>query len=477
MADPNGTLTISADTDAEGAITERVPALVIAWCVQEPERIGEAFLATDGPYVLGRGGPRDGDPHPRLLPVRQLPGRLETRLPLVGQGLSRVQLTVTRRRAALEVACVGKLPLFVNGDRVERAVVESGDVLVLGRQLVLRCTERPALLPQISGFEHRFGAADAYGIVGESPAAWEVRRQIAFTAARRGHVLVSGPSGSGKELVARALHERSARRTGPFVARSAATLPESLAEAELFGHARNYPNPGMPQREGLVGRAQGGTLFLDEIGELPDNLQTRLLRVLDAGEYERLGEGRTRTADFRCVGATNRPLDALRHDLAARLPLRIEVSGLDERLDDVPLLVVHLLRRMATDDPDVAERVFADGDARSSPRLATSLVRTLLRHTFHTHTRELELLLWRAVEHSDGPLELPPDATSSPPVGGGLDYEPVDPNSLTAEQVQEALDACNGVQQKAWRALRLPNRHALARLIRKHGLVVRKRTD
>src|SRR6185369_7117992 len=119
-------------------------------------------------------------------------------------------------------------------------------------------------------------------------------------------------------------------------------------DAELFGNVKNYPNPGTPEREGLIGEADGSTLFLDEIGELPVHMQAHLLRVLDrGGEYQRLGDSRAQRADLRVVAATNRPLDALKHDFLARLTLRLEIPSLDERRDDIPLLARHLLRRAA----------------------------------------------------------------------------------------------------------------------------------
>ena len=117
--------------------------------------------------------------------------------------------------------------------------------------------------------------------------------------------MLLGETGTGKELAARAVHRFSTRADRPLVARNAATMPAGLIDAELFGNARNYPNPGMAERPGLVGQADGGFLFLDEIGELPSELQAHLLRVLDAGgEYQRLGESRVRRSDFRLLAAT-----------------------------------------------------------------------------------------------------------------------------------------------------------------------------
>src|SRR5262249_66785 len=161
-----------------------------------------------------------------------------------------------------------------------------------------------------------------------TPLAWALRDTVAFAARAEGHVLVRGESGSGKELCATAIHRLSTRGERALVARNAATFPAGLVDAELFGNAKNHPNPGTAEREGegLVGEGDGGTLFLDEIGELPAALQAHLLRVLDRnGEYQRLGESRVRRADLRVVAATNRGVAELKHDFAARFTLAVEI--------------------------------------------------------------------------------------------------------------------------------------------------------
>src|SRR5262249_4513267 len=151
-----------------------------------------------------------------------------------------------------------------------------------------------------------FGAPDPHGILGESPAAWALREHLSLAAHSGQHILLLGQSGTGKELAARAIHALSPRRDKPFIARNAATFPEGLVDAELFGTAKGYPNAGSPERPGLIAEADGGTLFLDEIGELPAHLSSHLLRVLDrGGEYQRLGESRVRRSDLRVVAATN----------------------------------------------------------------------------------------------------------------------------------------------------------------------------
>jgi DNA-binding NtrC family response regulator len=301
--------------------------------------------------------------------------------------------------------------------------------------------------------------------VGETPRLGQLRDELAFYARRAGHALVLGPSGSGKELCARALHRLSARSRGPFVARNAATLPEGLIDAELFGNERNYPNPGMRERPGLVGEADGGTLFLDEIGEIPEGLQAHLLRLLDSGEYHRLGGTAARRADLRLVGATNRPAEALKHDVAARLGLRIQTPGLDERREDIPLLILALLERLAASDPALRSEFFDP-----APRVDPGLVAALIQHTYSTHLRELESLLVLSMAGSrQGFLELTPavrerlQARREAAPGG---------SAPSREEIEAAL-ARTGTATRAWQELGLSSRDALNRLMKKYGIRIR----
>ena len=197
------------------------------------------------------------------------------------------------------------------------------------------------------------------------------------------------------------------------MARNAATLPPGLVDAELFGNARNYPNPGAPERPGLIGQADGGTLFLDEIGEASHEVQAHLLRVLDAGEYHRLGEATARRADLRLIAATNRADSELKHDLCARLPLRVKVPDLDERREDIPLLCGHLLRHARQANPEIGARFFS---RLTTPRLDPALVDHLVRRPYTTHVRELDAILWRAMTASTSDVvTLPAEPETTPP--------------------------------------------------------------
>lgn len=204
------------------------------------------------------------------------------------------------------------------------------------------------------------------GLVGSSPAFQEMIRIIGRLSGSDIPVLITGETGTGKELVARALHQHSPRAKGPFVAINTAAIPDDLLESELFGHERGAFTGAAEKRLGRFEQANGGTLFLDEIGDMPLSLQSRLLRVLAEGEYYRLGGHDLVRADVRIVTATHRDLPSLvdsgqfRADLYHRLKvITLRVPPLRERLDDVPALVRHFLREAGREfrlPPKMAER-------------------------------------------------------------------------------------------------------------------------
>lgn len=454
-----------------------VPALVIAWSAAEPDRVGEvAFLpGKGGERLLGRGPELDDDPVPRLFFAKQRPGQFGTEREILGPQISRRQLIVRIRRGEIVCERIGSCPMAINGHIADSGALRTGDTLSLKDQLVLVCVRRPRKMPDASSYpDHSaitFGAADRFGMVGESPLSWRLRNDIAFLANAVGHVLVVGESGVGKEVAARAIHGHSPRSHRKIVARSAATIPDTLIDAELFGNVGNYPNPGMRDRPGLIGEADGSSLFLDEIGELPQPLQARLLRVLDSGgEYSRLGEAKSRRADFRLIAATNRGTDELKHDFAARFTLRLEIPGLNDRREDVPLLIRYLLARAAEGNPDVARRYFdADDAAFERPRIAPDLVAYLVRHRYALHARELESLLWKAMLSSpENFIGLTPDVEGE--TARTAASEPVEPQALTRDKVDEALGRHSGNITRAARELGLKNRYVLYRIMKKLGV-------
>jgi len=198
--------------------------------------------------------------------------------------------------------------------------------------------------------------AKAFGdMIGQGPSVKQLQRQIEMVAPTDATVLILGESGTGKELVAHEIHKRSRRSGRPLIRVNCASIPRELYESEFFGHIKGAFTGAVKDRAGRFEAAQGGTLFLDEVGEIPLELQSKFLRVLQEGQYERVGEERTRTVDVRIIAATNRDLPKevesgrFRQDLFYRLDVvPIEVAPLRERKEDIPLLAAHFLERAAS---------------------------------------------------------------------------------------------------------------------------------
>ena len=207
-------------------------------------------------------------------------------------------------------------------------------------------------------------------IIGQAPAMQEVFRAIGRLSSSNVSVLINGPSGSGKELVARALHRHSPRQSEPFVALNVAAIPSDLIESELFGHEKGAFTGAAQRRVGRFEQADGGTLFLDEIGDMPASAQTRLLRVLAENEFYRVGGHHSVGVDVRIVAATHQNLERLveqgtfREDLFHRLNvIRVHVPSLSERREDIPLLAKHFLDAAAIelgDEPKILDSTAAE---------------------------------------------------------------------------------------------------------------------
>ena len=258
-------------------------------------------------------------------------------------------------------------------------------------------TTTPATIPpplQISEerpqLTHEQAACDRLPeLIGNAPCMIEVSRRIRLVAPRSTPVLIEGPTGSGKELVAEGLHRLSSRSRKPFVAINCAAIPEALLEAELFGHTRGAFTGAVQGRIGRIESADGGTLFLDEIGEMPLGLQSKLLRFVECGELQRVGDNETVKVDVRILAATHQALaqqtqsGAFRSDLYYRLAVfLIRTPSLTDHAEDLPLLVDHFMQRMGRDAP--VKKV----DSGALAKLAA--------HDWPGNVRELEHVLERA---------------------------------------------------------------------------------
>ena len=255
-----------------------------------------------------------------------------------------------------------------------------------------RVRKKREITARLRALERRVRRAEgATRLVGRSAALEQVRRLVARVAASEAAVLVRGETGTGKELVARAIHEGSGRAAGPLVAVNSGALPEHLVESELFGHRKGAFTGADEHRAGLFEVADGGTLFLDEIGELPKALQSRLLRALESGEIRRVGDNQPITVDVRLVCATHRSLEQMvaagdfREDLLFRInTFEIAVPPLRDRRDDIPELVEHFVRKARPQTP-------ANGVVAEPAALAA-----LAAHGWPGNVRELA----NAVEHA-----------------------------------------------------------------------------
>jgi DNA-binding NtrC family response regulator len=292
------------------------------------------------------------------------------------------------------------------------------------------------------------------------PAVTRLLELVDRIAGRDISVLVTGETGSGKELVARRLHRGSTRAEGPFVAVNCAAFPESLAESELFGHERGAYTGAERQRPGRFEEASGGTLFLDEVGELAPPLQAKLLRVLEERRLRRLGGSEDIAVDVRVVAATNRDLEAeaerggFRRDLYFRLAVvRVDLPPLRERPRDIPVLAAYLLRQLAA----------RHGGARIE--LGAGAVAALERHSWPGNVRELRNVLERAaVVRGEGviaaeDLGLREDAPA-------VEAVPLDRDGREREAVLEALRRSGGNRDAAARLLGVSVRTLYYRLQR-----------
>lgn len=293
-------------------------------------------------------------------------------------------------------------------------------------------------------------------VIGSSPAWRRVCAMVEQVAPSRATVLLTGESGTGKELIAKLLHRLSPRTDHPFVTLNAAALPTTLLEAELFGYEKGAFTGALQRKPGRFELADGGTLFLDEIGELPPEVQIKLLRVLQEGTFERLGGTRTLHTDVRIISATNKELEheiaaqRFRADLYYRLNvIAIHLPPLRQRREDIPLLVDHFLR------------VYAQQNQKTITAIHQPALQRLQAYDWPGNVRELEHAIERAVVLAPGRTlgiaELPPHLQDVTPVLIPSDHFVLPANASLAaieqEAIIQALQRCAGNRQAAARAL------------------------
>ncbi len=388
-------------------------------------------------------------------------------------------------RRAHETAPLTQLVVITAHGTIERAVdamkqgaydfllkpVERADLV----STVQRAAERRALVVENRALRARVGEAEgAPPLIGAGPRMTELRSTIRRIAPSAATVLIEGETGTGKEVVARAIHAASGRRDGPFIVVNCAALPDTLIESELFGHERGAFTGAEVQRHGRFELANGGTLLLDEVGDMPLATQAKLLRVLQGGEFERPGGTETLRSDVRTIAASNRDLRAavadgsFREDLFYRLSVRrIVAPALRQRRADIPPLAQHFLQLAATKN------------SRPAPRLSPEALDTLQRYPWPGNVRELENAIEAAVVLAPSDVithdALPPFITDAVRSLGSEDasgvFIPVGTSMAEVERrvLERTLEHFGGDKEAAARALGISSRTIYRKLADNNG--------
>jgi two-component system response regulator PilR (NtrC family) len=344
------------------------------------------------------------------------------------------------------------------------------------RLVVKNALERQKLQKDVSILKEQLKTPSIDNIIGSSPAMQSLFTVISKSASSNASVLISGESGTGKELVANAVHSLSPRKDNHFVAVNCAAIPEGLLESELFGYMKGAFTGAASNKQGLFELANEGTLFLDEIGEMPINLQAKLLRIIEGGTFRRVGGISDIKVNVRIVSATNKNLQDLidkkqfREDLYFRLNvLSVKIPPLRERRGDIPLLVDHFMQKYAG----------------SKKMFSPDSLRLLKNYHWKGNVRELENIVERAVLLCDNEVideeYLPEEITSvstsrgvSVP-SGGMDFEKLIEDTEKA-YLLKALSKTNGVKTEAAKLLNLTFR-SFRHKLKKYGIEKKTITD
>ncbi|HEY2796523.1 MAG TPA: sigma-54 dependent transcriptional regulator [Thermoanaerobaculia bacterium] len=450
-------------------IVEDDPELLeqLTWALKGRFSVSAARDATHGKALC------ESDPDLYLFDMRLPPsGQVQEGLDLLKHVRRRdAEATVVmmsgegERGDALRAVALGAFDFF-------QKPIDTAELMVI----LNRALERRRLLGENRELRRTVAEPEsAGGLVGRSAPMQRLLRDLERVAGSDATVLLVGESGTGKELAARSIHARGPRRDRPFVAVNASALPESLAEAELFGHERGAFTGAVGSRPGRFELAEGGTLFLDEIGTLSPAVQSKLLRVLESREVERLGGRRTIPVDFRLISATNEDLEArvaagtFREDLYYRVhTVPIAIPPLRERAGDLPLLAEYFLER------------FGKRHGKPGRSLSPAVVERLEAHPWRGNVRELQHVIEMLVLFSDGEVideaDLP-RALRRPTRSAAASAAPTAADKGFAAAVEDfertlltnAIAAAGGVKAEAARRLGL-DANQIKYLCRKYGL-------
>lgn len=435
-------------------------------CTQIVERDGQRVLEVPRFRVLVTAGP-DAGQHAESVEGRLVVGSAEgAHLQLTDRAVSRFHFELTATEVGIVVRDLGSTNgTHAAGVLIREVVTRTSLELGVGRsRLRLELRSERAQLPLVG----RGGFGRLIGTSSEMRAAFSTLARASPTTAS---VLITGESGTGKELAARAIHEASPRASQAFEVVDCGGLPATLIESELFGHERGAFTSALKDRAGAFERADGGTLFLDELGELPLEVQPKLLRALGEREVRRVGGSRTRSVDVRVVAATNRDLrrdvnaGRFRSDLFYRLAvIEVRMPALRERLDDLPALVATLLEQISKDRE---LEVHVEPDA--------ALLETLRAHSWPGNVRELRNYLEQLLILEVAPSLSESDAAPLPLSFDGLEQLPLRRakaqlvERFECEYVTRLLQLTSGNVAEAARRAGV-DRGTLFRTIRRHGL-------